>query len=90
MVVAMRIFLPRAGISLSTRESPELRDRLVGLGITRMSAGSKTSVGGHATTNERPEGSRQFDISDPRDVDQIRAMLSEKGYQPVLKDWVRI
>ena len=90
MVVAMRIFLPRAGISLSTRESPELRDHLVALGITRMSAGSKTSVGGHATTNDRPEGSRQFDISDPRSVDQIRAMLSEKGYQPVLKDWVRI
>ena len=46
MIIALRIFMPRLGISISTREAPELRDNLVGLGVTRMSAGSTTRVGG--------------------------------------------
>jgi 2-iminoacetate synthase len=90
MVTALRIFLPRVGISLSTRERPELRDRLVKLGVTRISAGSVTSVGGRAAPASEKGDPRQFDISDRRGVDEIRAMLLEKGYQPVLKDWVRI
>lgn len=90
IITALRIFLPRLGITLSTRESSNLRENLLPLGITRMSAGSSTRVGGH--TIESPEESNlaQFEISDTRSVQEIKDMLKEKGYQPVLKDWVRI
>jgi 2-iminoacetate synthase len=55
-----------------------------------MSAGSTTRVGGH--TIHSPEGGNvpQFEISDPRDVEDMKAMLVSKGYQPVLKDWMQI
>lgn len=90
IITALRIFLPRLGITLSTRESSSLRENLLPLGITRISAGSSTRVGGH--TIESPEESNpgQFEISDTRSVQEIKNMLTEKGYQPVLKDWVRI
>ena len=52
-----------------------------------MSAGSTTRVGGH-TIEEQNEP--QFEISDPRDVEEMKAMLAAKGYQPVLKDWMQI
>ena len=90
IIMALRIFLPRLGITLSTREGSRLRENLLPLGITRMSAGSSTRVGGH--TIESPEESNpgQFEISDTRSVREIKDMLTEKGYQPVLKDWTRI
>ena len=84
IILAFRLFLPRAGITLSTRERPQLRDNLVYLGITRMSAGSSTVVGGYTSNNE---GVSQFDVSDERGVKEIRDMISSKGYQPVFKDW---
>ncbi len=90
IITALRIFLPRLGLALSTRESAALRDNLLPLGITRMSAGSSTRVGGHAV--EYPDGDNpgQFDICDPRSVEEMSSMLSSKGYQPVFKDWMRI
>jgi len=90
IILALRLFLPRIGITLSTRERPELRENLVPLGITRMSAGSTTHVGGHTIGHEDDDLAFQFEISDPRSVEEIKAMLSKKGYQPVLKDWMRI
>jgi 2-iminoacetate synthase len=122
IITALRIFLPRLAISVSTRENPEFRDNLIGLGITRMSAGSSTVVGGHTLKDQRltilrqaqdtsskdTERSRsakdqrqwakggeminvgQFEISDTRSVDEIKTMLTGKGYQPVLKDWMRL
>lgn len=87
MILALRLFLPRLGISLSTRESPELRDRLLPLGITRMSAGSSTHVGGHTIANGAGSNSCQFEISDTRSVAEIKAMLEKNGYQAVFKDW---
>ncbi len=90
IILALRTFLPRLGISISTRETAGLRERLIPLGVTRMSAGSTTRVGGH--TIEVPDGgaSSQFEISDERTVDEIRAMLDKKGYQAVFKDWMNI
>ncbi|MFH1996896.1 MAG: 2-iminoacetate synthase ThiH [Candidatus Omnitrophota bacterium] len=87
-IVALRLFLPRASITVSTRESPRFRENIIPLGITRMSAGSTTRVGGH--TIEAPEGDEafQFEISDERSVADIMAILTGKGYQPVLKDWM--
>jgi len=87
IVMALRTFLPTVGITLSTRENSELRDNLVPLGITKMSAGSTTAVGGH-TAFAGNKNSRQFEISDARDVAEIRSMLLNRGYQPVLKDWM--
>lgn len=90
IILALRIFLPRLGITLSTREDSGLRENLVPLGITRMSAGSTTSVGGHTQTAHENYKTEQFEISDKRNVEEIKAMLEKKGYQAVLKDWERI
>ena len=88
-ILALRMFLPRLSLSVSTRESPSFRDNIIPLGITRMSAGSMTCVGGH-TSVQGAVGEPQFEISDKRSVADIMAMLRGKGYQPVLKDWMRI
>ncbi|NQT95248.1 MAG: 2-iminoacetate synthase ThiH [Candidatus Omnitrophica bacterium] len=88
MVIAMRIFLPRLGITLSTRENSNLREDILPLGITRMSAFSTTSVGGHTINDKEEPG--QFSISDKRDTASIREMLLSKGYQPVFKDWMHV
>lgn len=84
IMLAFRLFLPRAGITLSTRERAELRDNLVYLGVTKMSAGSCTAVGGYS---EGGGEVKQFDVSDGRSVEEIRDMILKKGYQPVFKDW---
>ena len=83
-LIATRIFMPRAGITISTRENTLLRNNLIGLGVTRLSAGSRTEVGGYALL-EKTEG--QFEIADHSSVDQVRQMVYRKGYQPVFKDW---
>lgn len=84
ILLALRLFMPRAGIAISTRERQEFRDNLIGLGVTKMSAGSSTEVGGHALS-EKSDG--QFDISDRRSVDEMKRVIYKKGYQPVFKDW---
>ncbi|MGF7186424.1 2-iminoacetate synthase [Desulfitispora alkaliphila] len=83
-LLALRIFLPRTGITLSTRESAEFRDNLLRLGVTKMSANSCTAVGGHSMDDP---GEEQFNISDDRDVPAMKKMLKANGYQPVFKDW---
>lgn len=90
IICALRLFLPRVGITLSTRESARLRDNLIPLGITRMSAGSTTAVGGHTITDNDNLSSAQFKISDERDVNEVKRQLLVKGYQPVLKDWMHV
>ena len=84
-----RLQFPRVGINLSTREKPELRDHLLELGITRMSAGSNTSVGGY-TLKEATEQDPQFDIADERSLKEVVQMLKERNFDPVFTDWRRI
>ena len=84
IMTALRLFMPRVGITISTRESARFRDRILPLGVTRMSAGSCTAVGGR--TAEKPS-TGQFDISDERSVAEMAAMLRQAGWQPVYKDW---
>jgi 2-iminoacetate synthase len=84
ILLAQRLFLPRATITLSTREAPGLRENLLPLGVTRLSAGVSTSVGGHGADQA---GTPQFEVADDRGVGEIAAMLRNKGYQPVFKDW---
>ncbi len=83
-LLAARLFMPRLGITLSTRESATFRDQLLPLGITRMSAGSTTAVGGHTQTDE---STGQFEISDHRSVAEMHAALRAAGYQPIFTDW---
>lgn len=84
-VAALRCFLPRAGITCSSRESAYMRDHLIPIGITRVSAGVSTAVGGRATEDLHNPG--QFEISDARSLEQMISDLSKNGYQAVLKDW---
>ena len=84
IMTAMRLFMPRTGIAISTRERANFRDRLLPLGVTRMSAGSCTAVGGHT---DAENGTSQFEISDERSVPEMVAMLQHAGWQPVYKDW---
>jgi 2-iminoacetate synthase len=94
-MLAMRLFLPEAGFNLSTREAPQLRDKLIPLGVTHMSAGSSTQPGGYATyqrgqaderTNYR-EVLEQFAIEDYRSVPEVIASIKAAGYDPVWKDF---
>lgn len=83
-MTAFRLFIPKIGINVSTRESANFRDNILELGVTRMSAGSKTEVGGYDNENK---STAQFDITDKRDTDEVIEMLNQRGFQPVLKDW---
>ena len=84
LICAYRIYSENVEISLSTRESPEFRDHLLKLGITSMSAGSKTEPGGYAIEEEALE---QFEISDERSPEDVAAMIRGQGFEPVWKDW---
>lgn len=84
MMTALRVFLPDAGLILSTRESSHLRDHMIPLGVTSMSAGSKTDPGGY-THDSGTEG--QFEISDHRSPREIAQTIRDHGYEPVWKDW---
>jgi 2-iminoacetate synthase len=85
MVFAVRIVLPDVPLLLSTRERPEFRDGMAGLGISKMSAGSRTTVGGYGGADPLTDG--QFQVSDRRSVPEIRAMLRSRGLDPVFKNW---
>jgi 2-iminoacetate synthase len=89
IVCLTRTLFPRVGINLSTRERPGLRDRALELGITRISAGSNTSVGGYTITTA-DEQHPQFDIEDKRRVNDIIEALKERDLEPVLTDWRRL
>lgn len=93
IICALRLYLPTAGITLSTREQPSLRDNLIPLGITTMSAGSSTEPGGYShydqktwTPMQKQEG-EQFHISDERSPAAISTVIDDKGYEPVWKDF---
>jgi 2-iminoacetate synthase len=86
LVCALRLALPDMGLTLSTREPPRLRDALVRLGVTDMSAGSHTEPGGYAAP---ADGEPQFLVEDDRSPARIAAALRAGGYDPVWKDWQR-
>jgi len=71
-------------LSLSTRESPVFRDHAVRIGITSMSAGSRTNPGGYSAD---PDSLEQFEIHDERSPAVIAAMIRLRGYEPLWKDW---
>lgn len=84
MLMAYRLFIHRGLISISTRESATFRNNILPLGVNKMSAESKTTVGGHSEDHSDP----QFEISDHRTVKELDEYLISKEMQPVYKDWV--
>jgi 2-iminoacetate synthase len=80
----MRLLLHDAGLVLSTRENAELRDNLLPIGITQMSAGSCTAPGGYT---DKDSATEQFAIDDDRTPAEIATLLQARGYDPVWKDW---
>lgn len=82
IVACIRIAVPYTGMIVSTRESQECRKKVLHLGISQISGGSKTSVGGYAEPEPEEENSAQFDVSDNRTLDEVVKWLIEMGYVP--------
>lgn len=87
MILALRLCFADAGLVLSTREPGPLRDRLINLGVTKISAGSKTNPGGYSGEEQSLE---QFEIDDARSPAEVAAVIRAQGLDPVWKDWERI
>jgi len=82
IVAVLRIAVPYTGMIVSTRESKKTRERVLELGVSQLSGGSKTSVGGYAESEAEEDNSAQFDIEDTRPLDQVVNWLLELGYIP--------
>ncbi len=82
IVACIRIAVPYTGMIVSTRESQASRERVLHLGISQISGGSKTSVGGYAEPEPETENSAQFDVSDTRTLDEVINWLMTMGYIP--------
>lgn len=78
----IRISVPYTGMIISTRESKAVREKVLSLGISQISGGSRTSVGGYYEEEEEDESSEQFDVSDKRTLDEVVCWLMELGYIP--------
>ncbi len=81
ITACIRLAVPYTGIIISTRESEEVRSKLLHLGVSQVSGGSRTSVGGYAE-EERPHDTEQFDVSDQRTLDEVVAWLMDNGHIP--------
>ncbi len=84
LICAYRLWNPDLEISISTREREHFRNHIIPLGVTTMSAASKTNPGGYVVD---PQSLEQFEIADERSMDEIRALIRKHGYDPVMKDW---
>ena len=84
MILALRLCFADSGLVLSTRERASLRDHLIQLGITKLSAGSKTSPGGYSGDIDTL---KQFEVDDRRSPAEVAVMIRSQGFEPVWKDW---
>lgn len=82
IVACIRVAVPYTGMIVSTRESQACRERVLDLGVSQLSGGSRTSVGGYATPELEDEKSEQFDVIDNRTLDEVVCWLMEKGHIP--------
>ena len=87
VMLAYRLFMPFAGITISTRERAGFRDNVIGMAATKISAGVSVGVGGH---EEEAKGDEQFEISDPRSVTEVHQAILNHGLQPVYTDYLRV
>ncbi len=86
VMTAYRLFMPFAGMTISTRERAEFRDHVIGLAATKISAGVSTGIGSHS--NEKSQGDDQFEIADNRTVEEVAEAIKARGLQPVMNDYV--
>ena len=89
VMCAYRIFMPYAGMTISTRERAEFRDHVIGMTATKISAGVSTGIGSHVSEGEEV-GDDQFEIADGRNVDEVYASILKHGLQPVMNDYVYV
>ena len=87
IMCAYRLFMPYAGMTISTRERAGFRDHVVDIAATKISAGVSTGIGGHSGEEE---GDDQFEIADNRTVDQVVAAIRAQGLQPVMNDYIYV
>lgn len=89
VMTAFRLFMPFAGMTISTRERAGFRDNVVGLAATKISASVSTGIGSH-TEEKVDKGDQQFEIADGRDVVEVVAAIKEKGLQPVMNEYLYV
>lgn len=82
IVACIRVAVPYTGMIISTRETKETREKVLELGVSQISGGSRTSVGGYVEEEPEEENSAQFDVSDNRTLDEVVGWLMEMGYVP--------
>ncbi|MEG1448945.1 MAG: [FeFe] hydrogenase H-cluster radical SAM maturase HydG, partial [Oscillospiraceae bacterium] len=82
IVACIRVSVPYTGMIISTRESKEVREKVLPLGVSQISGASRTSVGGYCEPEPEDESSEQFDVSDKRTLDEVARWLMEMGYIP--------
>lgn len=89
VVCAYRIFMPFASITISTRECARVRDNLINIAATKISAGVSVGIGEHLE-EEEAHGDEQFEISDGRSVEEVFEAIEQKGLQPVMSDYIYV
>ena len=95
IICAYRIFLPFAGITVSSRESESFRNGIVKIAATKVSAGVSTGIGDHESKytgkeSGSKEGDEQFEINDDRSFEEMYKDISQEGLQPVLNDYLYV
>ncbi|TWO22128.1 2-iminoacetate synthase ThiH [Campylobacter hyointestinalis] len=90
VIMAYRLFLPYANITLSTRENARFRDHAIRLGVTKVSAGVSVAIGEHGGKKEDDKGDGQFEISDERDVVDMKKSIINAGLTPVMSDYIYV
>lgn len=88
LMCALRIFMPFSSMTISTRERADFRNNIVQIAATKISAGVSTGIGEH--TKKEKDGDNQFEIADPRSVDEIYKTLKELKMQPVMNEYVYV
>lgn len=89
VITAYRIFMPFANITISTRECARVRDNVIKLGATKISAGVSVGIGEHIEDNDNV-GDAQFEISDGRNVEEVYQAICDQGLQPVMSDYIYV
>lgn len=88
IICAYRLFLPYAGITVSSRESANFRDHIIRIAATKISSGVSTGIGEHSADASEKQGDEQFEIADGRTTDEMFAAIVAAGLQPVMSDYV--
>ena len=89
-MLAYRLFMPHAGMTISSRERAGFRDHVIDLCATKISAGVRVDIGGRGEENEENKGDGQFELADDRTVEEVHAAIVGRGLQPVYRDHVRV